>query len=126
MFGAHDNSKEPQTMSTTNSPAPSLTDELARRGEQGHASVDRDETIKAIRTALKRRSGKTWSVTGGRGTAGGWINISAPPRRCTGKIIQHAELRHGRMHYEYEHIDTGERTGCMTPRTQPNLESCLD
>jgi hypothetical protein len=43
--------------------------------------TDRDETIKAIRTALKQRSGKTWSVTGGRGTAWGWITISAPPAR---------------------------------------------
>ena len=42
---------------------------------------DRDVTIKAIRAALKRRSGKTWSVTGGRGTAWGWIEITAPPAR---------------------------------------------
>lgn len=42
---------------------------------------DRDQTIATIRAALKRRSGKAWSVTGGRGTAWGWIEISAPPRR---------------------------------------------
>jgi hypothetical protein len=125
MFGAHHSSKKPQTMSTTNSQAPSLTDELARRGEQGHASVGRDETIKAIRAALKRRSGKSWSVTGGRGTGSGWISISASPRRCTGKIIEHAELRHGRMHYEYEHIDTGERGGCMTPQDAAELGELL-
>jgi hypothetical protein len=112
-------------MSATSSPAPSLTDELTRRGEQGHASVGRDETIKAIRAALKRRSGKSWSVTGGRGTAWGWINISAPPRRCTGDMIQHAELRDGRTHYEYEHIDTGQRTGCMTPQDATELGELL-
>ena len=43
--------------------------------------MDRNETIKSIRTALKNRSGKMWSVTGGRGTAWGWIRISAPPAR---------------------------------------------
>lgn len=43
--------------------------------------TDRDTAIKAIRTALRRRSGKTWSVKGGRGTAYGWITISAPPKR---------------------------------------------
>jgi hypothetical protein len=42
---------------------------------------ERDETITAIRNALNRRSGRSWSVTGGRGTAWGWITITAPPRR---------------------------------------------
>lgn len=44
-------------------------------------SFDRNTVIALIRAALKRRSGKDWSVTGGRGTAWGWITISAPPRR---------------------------------------------
>jgi hypothetical protein len=44
---------------------------------------DRDETIRKIKTALHRRSGKVWSVTGGRGTAWGWIQIDAAPSRCT-------------------------------------------
>ena len=44
---------------------------------------DRNDTIKAIKTALQRRSGKQWSVTGGRGTAWGWISITAPPARRT-------------------------------------------
>lgn len=42
---------------------------------------DRDAAIKAIRTALRERTGRTWSVTGGRGTAWGWITITAPPAR---------------------------------------------
>jgi len=46
--------------------------------------MDRNDAIKKIRTALKRRSGKPWSVTGGRGTAWGWIKITAPPKRRTG------------------------------------------
>jgi hypothetical protein len=109
------------------SPTPSLTDVIARRQETSahHGNVDRDETIKAIRAALKQRSGKTWSVTGGRGTVWGWINITAPPRRCTGDMIQHAELRHGQMHYAYEHIDTCTQTGCMTPQDAAELAELL-
>lgn len=41
----------------------------------------RDEAIMAIRNALKARSAKSWSVTGGRGTAWGWITIQSPPAR---------------------------------------------
>lgn len=44
-------------------------------------SWDRDEAIAAIRQALQKRSGKSWSVKGGRGTAWGWIRIQTPPRR---------------------------------------------
>lgn len=43
--------------------------------------TNRDVAIAAIRTALKARSGKAWSVRGGTGTAWGWITISAPPKR---------------------------------------------
>jgi hypothetical protein len=45
--------------------------------------VERDDVIKIIRAELKRRSGKTWSVTGGRGTDWGWITVTAPPARRT-------------------------------------------
>lgn len=44
-------------------------------------TTNRDETIAAIRRSLRSRSGKTWSVTGGRGTSWGWITIAAPPAR---------------------------------------------
>ena len=43
--------------------------------------IDRGDAIRTIRTELRRRSGKAWSVTGGRGTSWGWITISAPPAR---------------------------------------------
>lgn len=43
---------------------------------------DRDATIAAIKHALRARSGKAWSVKGGRGTSWGWITIIAPPARC--------------------------------------------
>ena len=41
------------------------------------ADLDRNAAIARIRTALRLRSGKAWSVTGGRGTAYGWITIRA-------------------------------------------------
>ena len=43
--------------------------------------LDRSEACKRIRVALKRKTGKTWSVTGGRGTAWGWLTVAAPPKR---------------------------------------------
>lgn len=43
--------------------------------------MDRAEAIARIRKALKTRSGKSWSVSGGRGTAWGWLTIESPPKR---------------------------------------------
>jgi len=43
--------------------------------------MDRDEAIRRIREGLKARSGKSWSVKGGRGTGYGWLRIDAPPAR---------------------------------------------
>jgi hypothetical protein len=51
-------------------------------------SLTRDQAIKRIKAALKRRSGKEWSVRGGKGTAYGWITIDAPPKRRTWKYVQ--------------------------------------
>lgn len=45
------------------------------------SQTERSETCRVIRAALKRRSGKAWSVTGGRGTVWGWITITAPRSR---------------------------------------------
>ena len=53
--------------------------------------MDRSEAIERIRKALKRRSGKTWSVTGGRGTAWGWIHVSAPPARTDRYGARHGD-----------------------------------
>lgn len=44
-------------------------------------NLPRAVAIKLIREALKKRSGKVWSVTGGSGTAYGWLHINAPPAR---------------------------------------------
>ena len=42
---------------------------------------DRNQAILTIRKALRARSGKAWSVRGGKGTSWGWITITAPPVR---------------------------------------------
>lgn len=49
--------------------------------------MDRNEAIDIIRKSLKARSGKQWSVKGNRGTAWGWIDIDAPPKRRTWKFV---------------------------------------
>lgn len=51
--------------------------------------MERNETIKLIKAALKKRSGKSWSVTAGRGTIWGWLTISATPSKLeNGRIVQ--------------------------------------
>jgi hypothetical protein len=46
----------------------------------------RSEVISTIRKALKERTGRPWSVKGGRGTGWGWIDVQAPPRRRIGHV----------------------------------------
>lgn len=43
-------------------------------------SLSRTQAISRISKALNTRSGKSWSVTGGRGTAWGWLRINVPPK----------------------------------------------
>lgn len=54
---------------------------VAKFSKYPPAVTDRDEAIAKIKAALQKRSGKMWSVTGGKGTGWGWIKISAPPKR---------------------------------------------
>lgn len=68
--------------------ATDFTDTIAARQERdGHTSITRDEAIRAIRAGLKRRTGRAWSVTGGRGTAYGWLRIDAPKARRTALYV---------------------------------------
>ena len=43
----------------------------------------RNETISEIKSSLRLRSKEKWSVTGGKGTAWGWISITAIPSHRT-------------------------------------------
>lgn len=84
----------------------------------------RDETIKAIRAALKRRSGKPWSVTGGSGTAWGWITIDAPPSRRTWGHRLKAGVTTDRPE-DYEEYDTGTVGGHTSPADRAELGKLL-
>ena len=55
------------------------------RIEASRTAPDRNETIAIIRAELRRRTGRSWSVTGGSGTSWGWITVNAPPARRGGK-----------------------------------------
>lgn len=77
--------------------------------------MERDDAIQRIRTALRKRSGKAWSVKGGRGTAWGWIAISAPPARLAGGYMTEADSKElGELldlghpaHMQYESVPSG-------------------
>lgn len=43
--------------------------------------LDRKEVVKRIKAALKRKTGKSWSVHGGKGTSWGYITVEAPKSR---------------------------------------------
>ena len=85
----------------------------------------RNDTIKAIKTALQRRSGKQWSVTGGRGTAWGWIRITAPPKRCT--CTYELPLGAPDLPANYLPNDNGAPEGgrCMTSADREELRTLL-
>ena len=40
-----------------------------------------EETIGRIRAGMKAATGRAWSVKRGRGTAGAWLDVEAPPKR---------------------------------------------
>lgn len=43
--------------------------------------IERKDAVRRIKAALKRKTSKTWSVHGDRGTAWGWITVEAPKSR---------------------------------------------
>jgi len=89
---------------------------------------DRDETISRVRAALKRRSGRAWSVKGGRGTAWGWIRIDAPPARRTWRHRPRAGYTEDTApggDLGWEAYDTGEPGGSMGPADREDLAKLL-
>lgn len=86
--------------------------------------MDRKDTIRSIKAGLQKRSGKTWSVTGGKGTAWGWLTIEAPPARRT----EHTVKKEGRTSSnpeDYEYQDTGEKGGNTTLAEREELAKLL-
>jgi hypothetical protein len=85
---------------------------------------DRDFAIDTIKAALKKRSGKTWSVTPGRGTAWGWIHIDVPPSKRT----WHHERPPGTPDIPESYIlevNTGKPGGGMGPIRRAELARLL-
>lgn len=88
------------------------------------ADQGRNAVIAQIKKSLQTRSGKPWSVTGGRGTAWGWITVDAPPARRTA----HCRLKEGATNTwpeSYERVDTGEPDGSMTDADRVELAGLL-
>lgn len=86
--------------------------------------MDRAEAITRIKQGLQRRSGRAWSVTGGRGTAWGWITVDALPSRRT----WHDYLPEGapdlpRSYVERE--ESGKPFGHMSPADRAELGRLL-
>lgn len=95
---------------TTGKPIPDALVNASESFADPKPYEDRNETIKIIRDALKRRSGKPWSVTGGRGTAWGWIRIDAPPARRTFKHREKETVPINALNWSdrFEEYDSGE------------------
>ena len=90
---------------------------------QAEQTMNRNDVIKAIKAALQRRSGKTWSVTGGRGTSYCWIHIDAPPARQTWRH----RLPEGAIDRpeNWEGYDSGQPGGSTTPAELKELATLL-
>lgn len=85
---------------------------------------NRNAVIARIKAALKARSGKPWSVTGGKGTAYGWITINAPPKRRT----YHTTRRKGSFTNwpeDFEDTNTGQPGGHISPEERRELADLL-
>ncbi len=88
--------------------------------------TDRDATIKRIRAALQKRSGRQWSVTGGKGTAWGWIRIDVPPSKRTWHFVESGQRdAYGLPIYE-ETEDASRNFGHMGPADREELAALLD
>jgi hypothetical protein len=104
---------------------------------------DRNPVLARIKAALKRRSGKVWSVTGGRGTAWGWLKIASPKARLGCARLHDFDYRTdeckngcgSRRHGERTGIDAWHCTahvctpncygGEMTPEDRAELQALL-
>lgn len=87
--------------------------------------MDRNEAIDRIRRALRARSGKAWSVTGGRGTSWGWIKIDAPParRKHHFRVTNRTDERGYPERDEY--LDAAAEFGHMAPAERDELGQLL-
>jgi len=84
---------------------------------------DRNKAITALRAGLRRRSTKTWSVRGGRGTAWGWITVTAPPSRLDqyGGMSKADQEELSRIFREHVH-----HQGISIPASNPYREAYVE
>ena len=89
--------------------------------------MERNEAIRRIKAGLQRRSGKVWSVAGGRGTVWGWITIDAPPARRTSRYLVRAGCAGNNSPDDYDktRTDTGEAGGYITEAEAAELAQLL-
>ena len=93
-------------------------------------SVDEDlsraAVIARIKRALESRSGKRWSMTGGTGTAYGWLHIDVPPARRTWRDRPRPGATGlGTYADDYEPYDSGQPGGSMSPAERAELAALL-
>ena len=93
-------------------------------------SVDEDLSRAAVIARIKRaweaRSGKRWSVTGGTGTAYGWLHIDVPPARRTWRDRPRPGATGlGTYADDYEPYDSGQPGGSMSPAERAELAALL-
>ena len=93
-------------------------------------SVDEDlsraAVIARIKRALESRSGKRWSVTGGTGTAYGWLHIDVPPARRTWRDRPRPGATGlGTYAEDWEPYDSGQPGGSMSPAERAELARLL-
>jgi len=111
------------TLSTT-SPAPPAA--LAAPQPEALPYLERNEAITRIKAGLERRTGRKWSVTGGSGTAWGWIKVTAPPKRRTWGSKRRENPPPGCSHSEeWEPVDIGEPNRDMSPDDRECLKAAL-
>ena len=88
--------------------------------------LSRATVIRRIKLALERRSGKRWSVTGGTGTAYGWLHIDAPPARRTWRDRLRPDATGlGTYDQDCEPYDSGRPGGSMSPAERAELAGLL-
>ena len=92
----------------------------------GDEDLSRAAVIRRIKAGLERRSGKRWSVTGGTGTAYGWLRIDVPPARRTWRDRPRPGATGlGTYAEDYEPYDSGQPGGSMSPDERTELAGLL-
>ena len=62
-------------------PAPDAIPSAEAADLEGVEELERGAFVKRLRSALKARTGRSWSVKGSTGTSWCWIDVCAPPAR---------------------------------------------